>query len=313
MELVNLYVPLVMPDHVGFHDKGVPLQTLFGYPIRLEVLEGLKHFYAIEFQGVPRVEVDAILQRFRALLPWASMRLDCSMQTSQEALEQKDATSPGLTGGSAILFNATAPTVYPFSLRPRPMFGEARTHHQQPITKLVEFLQEAEATTTLATPDQARLDEAFALFATADFEASDTAKFVVLTTILEILAAPPQRPDVCQRLIDGWLRDGTKARDDQQDESLKHALTHLLDSARNLKRDSFRGSIRRLVANAVAQLGKPSPENEGAVAAKLYDDRSKLVHDGIPMSRDRLAELRRLVRYVLEACARRELSEPDST
>ena len=212
MELVNLYVPLLMPDHAGFHDKGVPPQTLFGYPIRLGVLEGRKHFYAIEFQGVPRAEAGAILQRFRVLLPWASMRLDCSIQTSQEGLEQKDATSPGLTGGNDLLFNGKAPTAYPSSLSLRPIFSEGWMLAQEPITKLVE------------------------------------------------------------------LRDFTKHSLCSQRLTLKPPIPRNLWSL-----PPFRGSIRRSVAKAAGQLGKPHPQKEGVLAAELYDDRGKLVHDGIPM------------------------------
>jgi hypothetical protein len=84
---------------------------------------------------------------------------------------------------------------------------------------------------------------------------------------------------------------------------MKEALKSLADFVGNLKRNSFGASIRHVVEESAKRLGIADPFKEGQLAAQLYDDRGALVHDGVPPTMPQLIELRRIVRYVLEASA----------
>jgi hypothetical protein len=143
---------------------------------------------------------------------------------------------------------------------------------------------------------------AYEMFAAADFEVSANSQFLLLITVLEVLAEPRERPEACIALVDELLQRAERGIADataNSDAEMQLAFKALKDSAIHLRRESITSSIRKLATEASKVLGDPNPQDAGTRAAKLYGKRSKLVHKGESVSLGDVAETRQLVRECL--------------
>lgn len=130
-------------------------------------------------------------------------------------------------------------------------------------------------------PDKVQL--AVELFNLHFFEASERARFLLLVTILEVLATHTKRPPAVQDLI-GELtavveRDPAALADPDEVKGLKSALGAL-------KRISTKEAIRRLVDAAPWPHGVTvQTMSPGDFAAECYGKRSRLIHGGTEPAR----------------------------
>jgi hypothetical protein len=288
VKVVNLYIPLLFPDDSGFSAREIlAAQSLLGNPVRFPRLEPLD---GIEVLGIPQNRAQSIADQIHKLLPWVSVQLDFGIRANPQMVRHSD------TG----FFDRNAPATYPATLSAKPISASARIQRIEPATKLIHFIEQAASATSLSSASQT-VQVAFDLFASVDFESSPNARFIVLTTALEILAAPLPRPPECVALVEKWCKEANYSGRVSHDSNLKQALKSLADSAKYLKRDSFRGSIRHLVERAAIEAGINDPDGQGKLAATLYDARSNLVHRGSSIQLGKLDQLRQIVRYTLKA------------
>jgi hypothetical protein len=144
-----------------------------------------------------------------------------------------------------------------------------------------------------ATPAQTIMTNRFVklaaeLYVDSYFEVSDSARFIGLIGVLEILKDKNPTSDSARRLVDGWIREATTTLGD--------------DEAR-----SFRGSLGRLKDMSISQgiasvVGRHLGHERAKEAKDLYDVRSKLIHDGIRPA-DPAGTVRRAQQIVMDLLA----------
>jgi len=131
---------------------------------------------------------------------------------------------------------------------------------------------------------------AFRLFSDVDFEATPDSKFVLLSTILELLSERKARDNQAQKLLDKWKADAIGAK--RQD------LAQAVDLMRS---QSIGSSIFELVSEAAKAAGceEKVAKAFSKSARDAYRKRGKLLHAGVSVSKEELSALRSIVRLVL--------------
>jgi hypothetical protein len=129
-------------------------------------------------------------------------------------------------------------------------------------------------------------------------EVNPQTRFLLLVMALEALAAPTVRGQRVQELVDQWSEHASVAASElDADSPARDEVEDLRRGLQFLREGSIRGRVREL-ARAAA-----SPDADklswGRRAAKVYDKRSELVHDGsLPAAT--LAAAEKEARLVLE-------------
>jgi hypothetical protein len=126
------------------------------------------------------------------------------------------------------------------------------------------------------------------LYVDSYFEASDSARFIGLIGVLEVLKDKNRASDSARRLVDEWIRD-------------------VATSLEGNELESFLGNLRRLKNLSISQgivsvVGRHLGHERVKEAKELYDIRSKLVHDGIRPA-DPASTVRRARQIVMDLLA----------
>jgi hypothetical protein len=318
---MDIYIPLVLNRGYGFFGEGVPESSLFGHRVTVvgsrpptvgqsETVQGLC------IHDVEEENVLELVTRVRALLLWASVALNKSIQTDAAAPQKSDSGT----------FDGRTTCYYPAGLAARPALAWASHFGAEAYSKLVDALAEGDHTAGLnkLRSISARLRSAFDFYLAADFEASENASFIVLTACLEVLATSPH-PNACVDMVRRWENEGkdaAKQNDERRrggaastnegNEELRVSFDELARSVSYLRSRSIRGSIRRLVAGSARALGREDSAELGKKAATLYQKRSALVHRAENVMASDVSTLRELVRMVLAAHALGRRTAPDA-
>jgi hypothetical protein len=212
-----------------------------------------------------------------------------------------------LSGPVNGLIDGSQPAVYPTEKLIRVLtLGDVTVKLTTPSSPVLASLAEGAA---FRRSDQLfcdhRLRIALELYGAHFTESSSKARFLTLIMALEALATSCSRTQLVLDLMDQWrsqveglLHNGDMSREDS--ESLQALSRELLFR----KQDSLRRRIYNLVWSTLEQAGDKEAERLAAAVKRLYDLRSKLVHEGkLPenLLSDSLAEAKQLVQRVLRA------------
>ena len=285
---VNVSIPLRTTNENGFFiHRETPQRQLLGYDVQMRVQEPYAY---LEPQGVPSDLAADLLNRVRAIVPWAALRLDFSIRAAGGDLRVADGA----------VFDGQFATAYPAHLTPAPIKIGSNHRSEEADARLFSALIEgAELEQLTSSKPRPELKLACEMFASVDFEASNNAQFLVLISILEIMAKPAPRPKPCLDIIeDAMVRMKSEAETAMQP-TLRQALLDMRKGAEHWKSESIRSSVRRLAIDAARTLADPDPDAVGRSAVRLYDKRSLIVHQGETASQDQARVARQLVREVL--------------
>lgn len=281
-----LHIPLQMPRHQGFF-KFEPNQQSFLGNLATLALEG--PYVYLKLEGVAREELALKLDAARRCLSWAAVRLDQGIVTSNEPLRYVDAGT----------FDGQFPTAVPVGSQASPLRVESSHRSDEPSIRFFAALNEAaRQTTVIAEPRDSKRLVACEIFSAVDFESSVNAQFLALTMVLEVLAAPKERPRECVGLVEDLLERVQSLKLSADDER-KLALISLEDSVKWLKQESITSSIGGLAEKAATVLGDANPAGAGKGAKALYGKRSKLVHKGKSVTNADVLQVRKLARECL--------------
>jgi hypothetical protein len=288
----TLIIPVRLPPEHGFFiSKEVPPpQTLFGFPARYRIENGYPY---LEIQSVPADSLADVLERVRNCLKWAAVRLDMGMDTPQGPLQH--AKGEGFDGQSA--------TAYPCDLQPNIIRVKFQHRNEEPVNRLFAALKEGASKTKLASSGAERsLRTAAEFFTATDFEVTENSKYLMLCTVLEVLADPKARPTLCIYLVEELIENIKKAQKiakQEADAETQEDLQGLLASIVHWKKESITSSIRKLARKTAQTLGDSDAEQRAKRASELYTKRNGLVHRGESVTATEVNELRTLVREAL--------------
>ncbi len=292
MACVNISIPLRTASENGvFIHCEAHQRQLLGYAVRMRVQEPYAY---LELQNVPAEMASGLLDRVRATVPWAALRLDFGIVTAGGELQVADGP----------VFDGQFATAYPAQLTPSPIRIASNHRTEEADARLFSALIEGAQVEQLTGPSsRSELKLACEMFASVDFEASYNAQFLTLISILEIMAKPASRPKACLDIINDAMARMTSEADTATDPALRQALMDMHKGAVHWKAESIRSSIRRLAIDASRSLGDADPEALGKSVVRLYDKRSLVVHQGQTASVKEARDARQVVREVLAVAA----------
>ncbi|MCG2641430.1 MULTISPECIES: hypothetical protein [Bradyrhizobium] len=292
MTHVNVSIPLRTTNENGFfiHREAAQRQLL-GYVVQMRIEEPYAY---LELQGIPAQLAAELLDRIRAIVPWAALRLDFGILAAGGDLRVADGPK----------FDGQFATAYPAHLAPAPMRIGSNHRTEEADARLFSALIEGAELECLTGPSpQPELKLACEIFASVDFEASNNAQFLALISILEIMARPAPRPKPCLDIIEDAMVRMKSEAETAMDPALRQALLDMHTGAVHWKSESIRSSVRRLAIDAARTLGDPDSGAVGKSAVRLYDKRSLVVHQGETASLSEARFARQLVREVLAVAA----------
>ncbi len=279
-KLFDLLLPIEMPAEAGFtgrsgrgpHAFNGEAAFAFGvYEASFHACGG-KRYFLIRLTK-PRSSIEAELPELRRRLARASVMLDVSIRANDGELLEL------VSGERADLDFAYA---FPAGEMPHVMAGDDSVTFRMDVAVLSDALAHA--------PWSRDIERAARIFVDIDFEASDESRYVLLSTILELLADRRDRDGDALGRITGWT-----------DEAAKAGRQDLAEALKLMRAESIGTAICRLVVESAQRAGCSDEESEALrkQARDAYRGRSALLHGGTPITPDQLARLRGIVRLVL--------------
>jgi len=181
------------------------------------------------------------------------------------------------------LANWNSPSVYPSDERIR--FARVGTPKLTCATPLKDICINLQEGIDICRKSPAISDEklqlAFDLFSAYWHESTNNARLLTLVMALEALMTHPTRHSAVVQLLGQWQSEVEQLKNEHAHESDEyHAFESLEHELFHKRTESFRGQVRSLVLESAKFLGRDNPERIAQEAVKVYDQRSKLVHNG---------------------------------
>lgn len=161
------------------------------------------------------------------------------------------------------------------------MPGQASVRMDSPVSMLAEGMAEGIAD---GQPQRVMRNEKLRLacevYLSSHFESSTSASFLSRITVLELLAPDTPASGPLQEMVDRYIAEARAAKRKQGDEypALSKEIDSLLGRLENLKTQSIGNSVCDLVRQNLPP--DQNPENTAREVKKLYDLRSRMVHEG---------------------------------
>lgn len=179
-------------------------------------------------------------------------------------------------------------------------FGKVHVVSRIPADCVLERFKEGIAVLGSASVlDDKKLHVALELYGTYFREISANARFLALVMALEALAPEAPRTQYIRNLLDKWSTEAKKLRNENEQElrKMRQLGCDIVDGSRTLEDnidaldalereiffrtgDSIRSKIHRLVLTTLEANGDKDAAEMAKSAKRVYDLRSKLVHDG---------------------------------
>lgn len=205
------------------------------------------------------------------------------------------------------LIDGSRPAVFPTAKKLRALtMGDATFIVGTPAVRLFQLLDEHSCFLSPAKPlADPKLQVALDLYSAYFSEVSSNARFLTLVMSLEALSSPINRPEPVLSLLKKWNEEvqEVKLQLTEDDERLS-ALDSLSKELLFKRESSIRSQIRSLVFNTLNSVGHSDAQEAAKVAVRIYDHRSKLVHDGTLDARvlaDATSDAKSLVERVLRS------------
>lgn len=177
---------------------------------------------------------------------------------------------------------------------------------EQIITSLNKYggIFTAKSKTSEEVKTLSKLRTALELYSSYFYERSHSVRFLTLITALEILATSEEKHIVAVKLIDQWKcqleeLQNTYIKDTDEYDALDSLKRELLFR----KQRSIRSQVRQLVLQAFIEAGNLSATDYARRAAKIYDQRSTLTHEGT-LPEEILKQAEKDIKEILEVVLR---------
>lgn len=126
-----------------------------------------------------------------------------------------------------------------------------------------------------------RLETALSLYSAADHEASATVRFLTRVMALEALVVPQAKHVAVVGMVDRWAAEVKERMNLKPEREERDSLESLQGQLAHLREESVKSGLRRLVFQSIQRVAPAQAESDSRDASRLYDARSRLVHDGI--------------------------------
>lgn len=175
-----------------------------------------------------------------------------------------------------------------------------------PVGEAVAFVREGiDIRGRVPSIDDEKLQLALDLFSAYWYEYSDKARLLTLVLALETVIAHPLRHAIVVQLLEKWKPEVEDIKERYSSESDEYiALESLRQELLFKREDSLRRQVRSLVLKSLEFLEHTDARNMASKAVWVYDQRSKLAHEGFlpqPLLSEATSTAKSIVTLVLEA------------
>lgn len=273
------------------------------------------HYHVLVVSGLPSQDVaERFTKRAQAAFAWlllqkgmaAEVNLDPQKVTYfEDPIRAAENIAGSLWSRVDGMVNGDQTAIFPSDKEIKVATGfPADVYVTMPTAQVLQTLVEgAERQQSSDVADDARFSVAIALYGAYFTERTAKARFLTLVMALESLAIASPKAPIALELLGRWQQDLNVLR--SSPDRTADELASLESLERELlfrKNDSVRSQIRHLVRTTLAT--RPDVEQVSRTALRLYDLRSRLVHEGYvpPKELDEAtSEVKELVHKVLVA------------
>lgn len=278
--LYDLLLPVELPPEANFVGKSgrephaFNNETGFNFGVYQASFHtcGGKRYVLIRL-AKSREAIEVELLDLRRRIARASVSLDLSIRAQEGGLHVLGSGEPA---------DLDFVHIFPAGEMPRVAAGEESLTFQVDVSVLSAALAKA--------PPPLDIERAAQMFTDVDFEESSESRYVLLSTILELLAKRQDRDVEALNMIECWSKEAEAA-----------GRADLVQALKGMRAESIGSAISRLVTEAATRAGCNKAEIEQArkQARTAYGKRGALLHGGAPISTTQLSSLRSIVRLVL--------------
>ena len=278
MQTYDVVVPVYTHPCIGFRGgsgrafcfNGEAAFTVLNWPATFHVSENRR--YIVVRTNCEEADARKVIELVIARLAVVSVVLDAGVRAAA-----------GTTVISQGIADLAENSLVPAGTMPRVKFGDSNATVAVPIAELTEAF-------AVSPADVDTLQRAMEVYADVDFEASITSRFVLLATVLELVAQPRSRDVGALALVNKW-----------GDEAKAAGRSDLASVVALMRNESITSSIRELVRSRYAACGHSANHAEAMAkaAGALYGQRSAVVHAAATVTLKDIVEFRRIVRCVL--------------
>jgi len=266
--------------------EGLTITLEFNKPYYVLIIEGFKS----------ELEAKAYKNNLRIGLNWTALNCNFGFEDELEFGKIQFPSDPykaaevwktqfGLDKGERIdcIINGNMPSVYPSKSTISIMTGgTASIVIGKNPDSILDNLIEGLAISNSIDDIDIKLKIAIDIYNGHFFEQSSQAKFLSLIMALESIAPQHQKHKTVQSLIDAWITDlNQKLEIIEKDSEEHHSLDSLEKEINFRKEASLRSRIRSLVLETLNGNNSDLAADFAKKAVKLYDIRSKLIHEGV--------------------------------
>jgi len=316
--MYTLRFPFLLGNNTSINDLESPLVRDFN---ELEIkLEFKKPYYILIINGFDTEDkAKSYLKNLKIGLHWASLNCNFGFESQNEfdnvyyPPDPKKAAENfklqfGIDKGEQMdcVIGGNAPSVYPTKAVIGTITGgmSSFTIGKNPNSVLDSFIEGLSISISEDNFDP-KLQIAIDIYNNHFFEQSNQSKFLSLVMALECISPHNAKHKIAQDLIDSWaLTLSQKIELLDQDSEEHHSLESLKKEINFRREASLRSQIRALVNNTLTKSQNPLAIEYSKKAVKVYDIRSKLVHDGVvdlKILETSLADAREIVLLVLQS------------
>lgn len=314
MDRYILYLPFELPENQEIKEP-LPFDSLLkGYPVKI-----VKNtpYYALFVENVESKERAAeLLPRLRSSLHlWAieqftAIRVGAEVQDVQyvedPALAAKNMREQGLFDGDMLhaLIDGARPAIYLQSKSVRRLTGQPASFGLGFSPKnMMESCERSLSLPHLSTENGRSLNLAIDIYSYAKFETSGSARFVILCTVLEVLAPPSAKIELTENTIQALKMLKESIRNEMDKYEPATAEYSLLQNTNSriggLERDSHSGRIKKYIEKILREANRTDLDEATRVFSNLYNRRGDLVHEGKMAIGEEVARVDELVRFLL--------------
>jgi hypothetical protein len=186
MTTVTLCLPVRLPGRDTFYSAGGGL-LFFGHSMQL--LEHGSYRY-IEIQRVEEREAERIALLANVGMSWAAVRAEMGLVPTIEPLQR----------ATGITFRGEHPTAIPEGLVSHPTRVDSSHSTEHAVGPLFISMEEVETHPGIEAAITGSAKLAFELFSSSFYEVSANARFITLTTVMEILAVKGRSPRKSEKI-----------------------------------------------------------------------------------------------------------------
>jgi hypothetical protein len=314
MDRCTLYLPFEIPENQEIKEP-LPFEGLLnGYPVKIEKNAP---YYALVIENVESTDraAELLLRLRNSLHLWAieqltAVRVDAEAQDFQyvedPALTAQNLKEQGLFDGDFLdaLIDGAMPAIYRQRKNVLRLTGQRASLGLGFSPANILASCERSLSLPLTSPeDRGYLDLAIDVYSYAKFETSGSARFIILCTVLEVLAPPSAKIELTENTIQAFNMLKKSIRKEMNECKAGTAEYNLLQNISSriggLERESHSGRIKTYIENSLREANRADLDKAKRAFSKFYSRRGNLVHEGKMDIGEEVAEVDELVRFLL--------------